>query len=66
MPSQEQRRRNTGRDARTTGDETVEARDQVGGQASMEEVDDLLDEIDEVLEQNAEDFVKSYIQKGGE
>jgi ubiquitin-like protein Pup len=30
------------------------------------ELDDLLDEIDEVLESNAEDFVKSYIQKGGE
>lgn len=30
------------------------------------ELDDLLDEIDDVLEQNAEDFVKSYIQKGGE
>ena len=30
------------------------------------ELDDLLDEIDEVLESNAEDFVKSYIQKGGQ
>ena len=30
------------------------------------ELDDLLDEIDEVLEENAEDFVKSYVQKGGE
>jgi len=30
------------------------------------EIDDLLDEIDEVLESNAEDFVKSYVQKGGE
>ena len=30
------------------------------------EVDDLLDEIDDVLETNAEDFVKSFIQKGGE
>ena len=30
------------------------------------EMDDLLDEIDEVLESNAEEFVKSYIQKGGE
>lgn len=30
------------------------------------ELDDLLDEIDEVLEANAEDFVKSYVQKGGE
>ena len=30
------------------------------------ELDDLLNEIDEVLESNAEDFVKSYIQKGGQ
>lgn len=30
------------------------------------DLDGLLDEIDEVLEANAEDFVKSYIQKGGE
>ena len=30
------------------------------------ELDDLLDEIDEVLEDNAEEFVRSYIQKGGE
>jgi ubiquitin-like protein Pup len=31
-----------------------------------DDVDDILDEIDEVLEANAEDFVRSYIQKGGE
>ena len=36
------------------------------GEALKAELDDLLDEIDEVLETNAEDFVKSYIQKGGE
>ncbi|MDG2232662.1 MAG: ubiquitin-like protein Pup [Ilumatobacter sp.] len=29
-------------------------------------MDDLLDEIDDVLETNAEDFVKSYVQKGGQ
>ncbi len=28
--------------------------------------DELLDEIDAVLEANAEDFVRQYIQKGGE
>jgi prokaryotic ubiquitin-like protein Pup len=31
-----------------------------------EELDDLLDEIDTVLEDNAEDFVRNYVQKGGE
>ncbi len=29
-------------------------------------LDDLLDNIDEVLEVNAEEFVKGYVQKGGE
>ena len=32
----------------------------------MEKVDDLLDEIDSVLEENAEEFVKNYVQKGGQ
>ncbi len=36
------------------------------GEKLKEEMDDLLDEIDEVLETNAEDFVKSYVQKGGQ
>ena len=31
-----------------------------------EDVDDLLDEIDSVLEENAEEFVRGYVQKGGE
>jgi len=30
------------------------------------DLDDLLDEIDDVLESNAEEFVRSYVQKGGE
>jgi ubiquitin-like protein Pup len=36
------------------------------GEEIKAEIDDLLDEIDEVLEVNAEEFVKSYVQKGGE
>ena len=36
------------------------------GERLKNELDELLDEIDEVLETNAEEFVKSYIQKGGE
>jgi len=31
-----------------------------------EDVDDILDEIDSVLEENSEEFVRSYVQKGGE
>jgi len=31
-----------------------------------DDVDSVLDEIDDVLEENAEDFVRSFVQKGGE
>ena len=41
--------------------EGTERREKLG-----EDVDALLDEIDDVLETNAEDFVKSFVQKGGE
>jgi len=36
------------------------------GQRLRAELDELLDEIDEVLETNAEEFVRAYVQKGGE
>ena len=36
------------------------------GEELKAELDDLLEEIDEVLEINAEDFVRSYVQKGGQ
>jgi ubiquitin-like protein Pup len=36
------------------------------GEKLKADLDDLLDEIDEVLETNAEDFVRSYVQKGGQ
>jgi ubiquitin-like protein Pup len=31
-----------------------------------DDVDAILDEIDEVLEENAEEFVRQYVQKGGQ
>lgn len=34
--------------------------------ADLSITDDLLDEIDSVLEQNASEFVRNYVQKGGE
>jgi prokaryotic ubiquitin-like protein Pup len=67
MPEQEQKRiQKKGGDG---GDAEADA-----GQVSStskaselkEEMDDILDEIDSVLEENAEEFVKSYVQKGGE
>ena len=33
---------------------------------SVREMDALIDQIDEVLEENAEEFVKNYVQRGGE
>ena len=36
------------------------------GEQLKEEMDSLVDEIDEVLEENAEEFVKNYVQRGGE
>lgn len=41
-----------------------------GGQASLHasvsETDELLEEIDGMLETNAEEFVLSFVQKGGQ
>ncbi len=31
-----------------------------------DDVDALLDEIDDILEENAEEFVRGYVQKGGQ
>jgi len=31
-----------------------------------EDIEAILDEIDEVLEENAQEFVASYVQKGGQ
>jgi len=36
------------------------------GKKLKEELDNLLDEIDDILEENAEEFVKSYVQRGGQ
>ncbi len=55
-----------------SGDETeqVEATEETDVAERKEQLDEdidaILDEIDDVLETNAEDFVKSFIQKGGQ
>lgn len=52
------------------GDEVPEedSAGQVSAQnaARDEELDSVLDEIDGVLESNAEEFVKGFVQKGGQ
>ncbi|WP_129359657.1 MULTISPECIES: ubiquitin-like protein Pup [Micrococcaceae] len=35
-------------------------------QGLVGETDDILDEIDSVLEENAEDYVRGFVQKGGQ
>jgi len=49
-------------------DQEVKANPQVieTGKKLQEDIDQLVDEIDEVLEENAAEFVKNYVQKGGE
>ncbi len=46
--------------------ETTQDEPQNRGEEVTEKIDDLLDEIDSVLEENAEEFVKNYVQKGGQ
>ncbi|MDP3947885.1 MAG: ubiquitin-like protein Pup [bacterium] len=36
------------------------------GKKLKEDLDKLLDEIDDILEENADEFVKAYVQRGGE
>lgn len=45
-------------------EETSDVQDRVG--KLTDDVDALLDEIDETLEANAEEFVRGFVQKGGE
>jgi prokaryotic ubiquitin-like protein Pup len=57
------------RKVRRTEDRDVEelAPADTGHKAELDsEVDSLLDEIDDVLEVNAEEFVRSFVQKGGQ
>jgi prokaryotic ubiquitin-like protein Pup len=42
------------------------AEESAAAEVDTSDIDDLLDEIDGVLEENAEEFVKNYVQKGGE
>jgi len=64
MPEREQIKR----EAPARKDETVEDVPATSekGEKLKAEMDDLLDEIDEVLESNSEDFVRGYVQKGGQ
>lgn len=45
--------------------EEVEAKDLSNSELDAE-VDDLLADIDDVLEENAQEFVEQFVQKGGQ
>jgi len=64
MAEREQKRKQTTSRSEEVVDSAPPAAKQ--GEHLKAELDDLLDEIDEVLESNAEDFVKAYVQKGGQ
>ncbi|MGE3620844.1 MAG: ubiquitin-like protein Pup [Acidimicrobiia bacterium] len=64
MAEREQKRKQAPSRSEEVVEEVPAASEQ--GEKIKAELDDLLDEIDEVLEGNAEEFVKSYVQKGGE
>jgi prokaryotic ubiquitin-like protein Pup len=49
-------------EASTTSSTSVKEK----GEKLRKTMDEVLDEIDAVLEKNAEEFVKSYVQRGGE
>jgi ubiquitin-like protein Pup len=65
MPEQERKQKRTDA-APPSGDGQGSASAATKGKKLKEEMDRLVDEIDDVLEENAEEFVKSYVQRGGE
>jgi ubiquitin-like protein Pup len=64
VPEQEQKR--IQKKGGGEGTEGGQVESSTKGEKLKGEMDDILDEIDSVLEENAEEFVKSYVQKGGE
>jgi prokaryotic ubiquitin-like protein Pup len=65
MAEREQKKKTTSTERTDEVVEEVPATSATGEKLKAE-LDDLLDEIDEVLEDNAEEFVRNYVQKGGE
>ena len=65
MPQEQERKQAEKREAEQRA-EAEQAEATTKGEKLKEEMDDILEEIDSVLEENAEEFIKSYVQKGGE
>ena len=66
MPQEQEQKKTQKRSGGGSDDEAGQVSSASKGEKLTEEMDDILDEIDSVLEENAEEFVKSYVQKGGE
>ena len=64
MAEQERKQPRRNEPAREAAAEPMASHD-VGGELT-EKIDGLLEEIDSVLEENAEEFVRDYVQKGGQ
>jgi len=64
----EQTRKSARPDTAGEAQETDEAANSLSGRGKdlKASIDELLDEIDNVLEENAEEFVSGYVQRGGE
>lgn len=66
MPQEQEQKKTQKRSGGEGSDDAGQVETASKGEKLKEEMDDILDEIDSVLEENAEEFVKSYVQKGGE
>jgi prokaryotic ubiquitin-like protein Pup len=68
MPTHDSGQNRPQKPAEDEVEETVEASTDVAERHEKltEDVDAILDEIDDVLESNAEDFVRAFVQKGGQ
>jgi ubiquitin-like protein Pup len=67
MAMREQLERRTSHHERDTAETDVETAGHAPDVADLKhELDEILDGIDELLEENAEEFVRGYVQKGGE
>ena len=68
MPTHEKPRSGKGKNA---VDEQADVADDTSGTTATksaldDDIDAILEEIDDVLEENAEEFVRGFVQKGGQ
>jgi ubiquitin-like protein Pup len=64
MAEQERKTRRRGEAAETGAKPATTAT--ARGEKIKQDLDKLVEEIDQVLEENAEEFIQSYVQRGGE